>query len=260
LAEIRNIKGFLETSLLDWEGRLCSVVFLGGCNFRCPFCHNALLAAQPQAVEDLQWDSIKRALWGLLGWIDGVCFTGGEPTIHPHLEEMLREVRSMGLKVKLDTNGSLPHILQHLLDEGLLDAVSMDIKAPLKHEIYGRCCGVKVRMEDIGRSIELLAASDIQVEFRTTFVPGLLDEEDLLEIALSIPKGVPYRIQAFRAKGTLDPSFESIPSVSHGDLLRIQRMIASFVPSGSASYSMDRSPAQRKDQTWEGPLSPPQNI
>lgn len=168
-----NIKGFLETSFIDWPGRSCAVLFLGGCNFRCPFCHNHQLVLQPGELVSHDLEEILARLRPLKNWLGGICISGGEPTLSPELPQLLARLRSEGFAVKLDTNGSRPEVLAALLAEGLLDMVAMDIKAPLEQELYDRCCGVKVDLARIGESIELIRDSGIAHQFRMTVVPGL---------------------------------------------------------------------------------------
>jgi pyruvate formate lyase activating enzyme len=174
-------------------------------------------------MEEIPWEGILRKLGPLRGWVDGVCFTGGEPTRHAPLGVMMREVQSLGFQVKLDTNGSHPEVLERLIQDGLLHAVSMDIKAPLTPGAYARCAGRPVALDEIKMSLRILARSSLEVEFRTTVVPGLLDEADLLEIARDLPPGVPYRLQGFRPQDALDPSWRKVPPLSEEAL---ERMIA----------------------------------
>ncbi|MGC1401997.1 MAG: radical SAM protein, partial [Thermodesulfobacteriota bacterium] len=106
-----EIKGFIETSFLDWPGKICAVLFLPSCNLRCPFCHNHELVLHPELLSPYPWDHIQKRLLALRSWLDGVCVTGGEPTLHPDLPELLGQIRHLGLLVKLDTNGTRPEVL-----------------------------------------------------------------------------------------------------------------------------------------------------
>lgn len=205
-ATISGIKGFVETSFVDWRGRIASVIFLGGCNLRCPFCHNAPLVNDPHGLEDLPWGEILERIQALEDWVDGVCITGGEPTLHPRLEDLVAAVGRLGFGVKLDTNGTRPEVLASLIAKGLLEAVSMDVKAPLRPEVYARCAGVPhVPLEAVRESIRLLAEAPVEVEFRTTVVPPLLDEGDIEELARTLPPWIPFRLQAFRPERILVP-------------------------------------------------------
>ncbi|MGQ9655902.1 MAG: anaerobic ribonucleoside-triphosphate reductase activating protein [Thermodesulfobacteriota bacterium] len=230
-----GIKGFLETSFVDWKGKLASVIFLGGCNFRCPYCHNHRLVLTSDSLEDIPWVTVKDRLRRLEGWVDGVCITGGEPTLHPSLPRILEELRSMGFHTKLDTNGSVPEVLERLIQGGLLDAVSMDIKAPLKADAYRRCSGGPIAVTVIERSIRTLAASGVQVEFRTTVVPGLLVEEDLVEIASLLPPGIPYLLQGFRPMEVLDPRLKEVVPYSEETLDRMRALVANVASKKGAA-------------------------
>jgi len=173
-----DIRGWVRTSLIDYPERIATVLFTGGCNFRCPPCHNAPLVLhpdeQPAVPEAEVWSFLSRRA----GRVDGVVLTGGEPTLQADLLPFLRSLRAQGLAVKLDTNGYRPDVLAAALAEGLLDYVAMDVKAP--PEKYALLAGrPEVEVERVERSIALLQGSGIACEFRTTVVPGLLDEADI---------------------------------------------------------------------------------
>lgn len=201
-----GIKGFLETSFLDWPGRLAAVVFLGGCNFRCPFCHNAELILAPHLMPSLALADVLDRLRPLRGWVDGVVVSGGEPTLAPRLADLLAHVRAQGYAVKLDTNGSRPEVLSALIDRGLVQAVEMDLKAPLEPEAYARLAGVPVCVESIRESVELLRRSGLPFRFRTTYVPGLLDAAAMRRLHRALPAGAAYAVQQFNPRRALDPA------------------------------------------------------
>ncbi|MBN1483381.1 MAG: anaerobic ribonucleoside-triphosphate reductase activating protein [Chloroflexia bacterium] len=204
-----EIKGWQRTSLIDYPEHIATVFFTGGCNFRCPLCHNAGLVLQPDEFPSLSeaevWDFLQRRA----GLLDGVVLTGGEPTLQPDLLPFIRRLRSYDLAVKLDTNGYRPDVLQALLDEGLLDYVAMDVKAPpVKYALLaGR---PNLDLSRIEGSIALLKASNVAYEFRTTVVPGLLDEEDIVQVAQWVTDAPLYALQQFRPQGTLDPALEQV--------------------------------------------------
>jgi pyruvate formate lyase activating enzyme len=193
-----NIRGFLETSFLDWDGKVSSIVFLPGCNFKCPYCSNWLLVHEPGSLPEVKLDKIDHFLTERKDFIDGVVITGGEPTIHPWLPELIKHFKDMGLLVKLDTNGTNPKMLQRLVtrDSRLVDYVAMDIKAPL-NEKYDIACGTKVNLAEIKESIKLIMASGIDHEFRTTVIPNLLGEREIEEIAKTIAGAKKYALQQF---------------------------------------------------------------
>lgn len=223
-AQIR-IKGFIPLSMLDWPGKICSVIFLAGCNFRCPACHNHRLVIRPETIPDCSHEKIMAYLQTRKGWIDGVTVTGGEPTVDPGLEDLLRVISQSGFSAKLDTNGSNPLAISKLIALGLIDAVSMDIKAPLDSTCYSRVTGRPTDVRNIKRSIEIIRTSGIEFFFRTTVIPGLVAERELAEIKEAIGQDSPYIVQAFRNTDTLDPDYSKVPEYG---LERIEKMKARF--------------------------------
>jgi pyruvate formate lyase activating enzyme len=205
------VKAWLETSLLDWPGKVAAVVFLPGCNFRCPFCHNHRLVTAPGEMPDIPLDDILTRLGDLAGWVDGVVVSGGEPTLHQGLPDLLRTFRAAGLLVKLDTNGSRPDVLARLLAEGLVDHVAMDVKAPLEPERYARLAGREVDLEAIRASIRIIRSSGLPHTFRTTAVPGWHAPGDMESIAALLP-GSAHLVQSFRPGETLLPDLSLPPS------------------------------------------------
>jgi len=200
-----NIKGFLETSFVDWPGRSCAVLFLGGCNFRCPFCHNHPLVLQPGELISHDLDEVLVRLRPLKKWLGGVCVSGGEPTLSPELPGLLARLRGEGFAVKLDTNGSRPEVLAALFDAALVDMVAMDIKAPLEQELYDRCCGVRVNLERIGASIRLIRASGITHQFRMTVVPGWHGIDEVQRWVAGLPDSPFLTLQNYRPHNVLAP-------------------------------------------------------
>lgn len=217
------VKGFLDTSFIDWPGRLSAVVFLPGCNFRCPFCHNPELTGRADHIPDIPVAEILERLNRLKGWVEGVAVSGGEPTLHRGLPGLLRTFRDQGLAVKLDTNGSRPGVLSALLGEGLLQAVDMDLKAPFNRVSYSLLAGVDVDPRDILASMDLLAESGISHRFRTTFVPGLLDTPAVAEIASRVPLPSEYLLQAFDPRRVLDPSLAAVRPPSDEEMTELRR-------------------------------------
>ena len=220
-----GIKGFISTSLVDWPGKICSILFLAGCGFRCPACHNPTLVLNPGSLPDYPLEEICRSLSNRSKWIDGVTITGGEPTTRGNLPHLLRILRECGVKIKLDTNGSNPQMLDNLIRSDLIDAVSMDVKAPLDSAAYSAVAGVPVDIEAIKRSLLLLLRSPIEVTFRTTVIPGLVEEPELARIREALGDAPRFIVQAFRSAETLDPSFAQIREF---DRLRVDNMRARF--------------------------------
>ena len=190
-----KIHGLQKMTLLDFPGRVACTVFLGGCDFRCPFCHNFELAdgsAKPVMEEEELLSFLKKRQ----GLLDGIAFTGGEPCLHRDLPDLIRRIRELGFAVKLDTNGYHPRLLQALLEEGLIDYAAMDIKnCPEK---YALTCGVsEVNMDTVRESIALLMNSGIDYEFRTTVVEEFHQAEDFHGIGELIRGARHYYLQCF---------------------------------------------------------------
>lgn len=193
------IAGLNKTTLLDYPGRVAATIFVGGCNFRCPFCHNGGIVLDPASQGIYEEADVLAFLKKRKNLLKGVCITGGEPTLQGDLPEFLCRVKRLGYQVKLDTNGYKPEVLKGLLEKGLLDYVAMDIKnCPEK---YGMSVGMDKQWkgaDQIERSITLLKNSGIDYEFRTTVVKELHTREDLLKIAEWI-KGCPrYFLQQYQ--------------------------------------------------------------
>jgi len=217
-----KLKGFLDLSLTDWDGKATCVVFTPGCTFRCPYCYNRALVLEPWKLEDVPLERVLAFIrengWGL----DGVVITGGEPTIWPDLPALCSAFKAEGLPVKLDTNGTNPDMLEERLSSGLVDYVAMDIKAPLTPEKYSLACGVDISpfLDKVARSMEILMSSDVDYEFRTTVVPTIHEPGDIRAICSSIRSCKRYVIQAFKPLGpTIDPRFTGLKPFSRGELM-----------------------------------------
>lgn len=195
------IKGFQKTTLLDYPGKVAATVFTGGCNFRCPFCHNAGLVLELQQTETIPDDTVLSYLKKRRGILDGVCVTGGEPLLQPDLIQFLESLREMGYAIKLDTNGSMPERLQALIDRKLIDYVAMDIKNA--SEQYAKTCGVSDAPEGIDQSIDLLLQGVIDYEFRTTVVREFHSAKEIEQMAKRIEGAKKYFLQGFIDSGHL---------------------------------------------------------
>lgn len=207
------IKGFIGTSFIDWKAGLSSVIFTGGCNFRCPFCHNGPIVENPDMLSTLPLDHVIEKLAENKKWVERVVICGGEPTIHEDLPEALKVFKAMGFMIKLDTNGSNPGMLRSLVKEGLIDYVAMDVKGPL--EGYSKWCGVQADTGKIEDSISFLLNGDLPYEFRMTMVPTIHEEEDVYEVARYLGSGAAFTVQDFRPEATaLDPRFALISPMS----------------------------------------------
>ncbi len=194
-----NIQGYQKISLLDYPGKVACTVFTGGCNLRCPFCHNASLVLSPNEGESMEGEVLDY-LEKRKGLLDGVCVTGGEPLLQPDLIAFLRRIKALGLAVKLDTNGSKPDRLGKVLASGLVDYVAMDIKHAPEH--YEQAIGVKIDASVFEESIRILKESGLPHEFRTTAVKGIHELQDFLRIAELVGNDA-YFIQGFVDSGNL---------------------------------------------------------
>ena len=196
-----NIKGLQKLTLLDFPGKVACTVFLGGCNMRCPFCHNAPLVLG-YGGEDISEEEFFSFLEKRRGRLEGVCISGGEPTLSPALPEFICRIRSLGYAVKLDTNGLSPDMLEGLLREGLVDYVAMDIKS--SREGYAKASGIPdIDLTKIEKSAALLMKSDTPYEFRTTVVRELHDEGDMVRIGEWLSGAKNYFLQSFLDSGEL---------------------------------------------------------
>lgn len=210
-----EIYGYQKTTLLDYPGHVAATIFTGGCNFRCPFCHNSDLILNPTTL--IPEEEIFAFLKKRKNILSGICITGGEPTLQPDLSDFIVKVRSLGYKIKLDTNGYLPEIIQDLLNKKLLDYIAMDIKAGYSN--YSKVCGIQnFNMDTIKKSISIIENSGIDYEFRTTVVKELHSEQDFQEIIEMISPQSPYYIQSFKDSGNiLTPGLSScnIDTLNH---------------------------------------------
>jgi pyruvate formate lyase activating enzyme len=222
---MREIKGFLETSFLDWPGKLCSVIFLPRCNFRCPYCHNHPLVFHPERYPSIPFEDILDRLHSFRDWIDGVCITGGEPTLQVDLPLLIREIKRNGFLVKLDTNGSNPQVLEDLLRAEEIDFVSMDVKAPLDPFSYRRSIGLSIDLDLILRSIEILKKGKVEYQFRMTVVPGLHREEDIKTLGDQLRVGQKFVLQNFNPENPLDPSLKEILPYDQKILTKMEREV-----------------------------------
>ena len=206
------IKGYVESSMLDWDGMIAAVLYVGGCNFRCPFCQNSSLVLHPHEIDDVLFEDILRHLKKSGEWVDGVCITGGEPCVYGQaLSEHIAGIRETGKKIKLDTNGAFPEILELLLKNRMCDYIAMDIKAPLEPVAYSKATGMGGAeiLSRVKSSISLVMASGVDYEFRTTVVPVLHSNDDIEKIAAHIRGAKKFALQRFKPHNTLDPGYEN---------------------------------------------------
>ena len=190
-----KILGLQKTTLLDYPGCVAATIFLGGCNMRCPFCHNMNLVMD-NSGEEYSTEEIFSFLNKRRGILEGVCITGGEPTLYSDLPKFIREIKNLGYRVKLDTNGTNPQMLKELIDENLIDYIAMDIKS--SSSTYGEVSGVPdINIDNILESINIIMNSGIDYEFRTTVVNEYHSMEVMQDISNMIKGSKKYFLQCF---------------------------------------------------------------
>ncbi len=199
------ISGIQKTTFIDYPGKIATTVFLAGCNFRCPFCHNRNLVLNEMWLQKISPEEILSYLKKRSKYLEGVCVTGGEPLIYNDIASFLSSVKKIGLLVKLDTNGANPRLLKDLYDQKLLDYVALDIKST--PEKYAEVSGVNIDLDKIKESIRLVMAGPIPYEFRSTILPRFHSEADIEKMARFIKGARLYYLQNFVPRNTLDQSF-----------------------------------------------------
>ncbi|MDY0267578.1 anaerobic ribonucleoside-triphosphate reductase activating protein [Trichloromonas sp.] len=222
-----KIKGFQGTSLLDFPGRIASLIFFGGCNLSCPFCHNSTLVLDPEQYPDYPLEDLLAELCERRNFIDGVVVSGGEPTLDRDLPLLLREVKALGLEVKLDSNGLAPAVLERLLAEGLVDYLALDLKtAP---ERYGELHRAPVDPDALRRSISVLLASTVPYEIRTTCVPKLVEEPDFSPMGKAIVGARHWVLQQYIPRYALAEEWRAIRPHSPERLAEFARVAEGYV-------------------------------
>ena len=204
------INGFEKLSLVDYPGYTAATVFTGACNMRCPFCHNAVLVIDAQHQPIVEEQYVLDYLNKRKGIIDGLCITGGEPTLQKDLAEFIKRCRETGVKIKLDSNGTNPNVLKDLINQNLLDYVAMDIKN-CKNK-YSITANASIDLNKIQESIDILEASNVDHEFRTTLVKEFHTIEDVEKIAQWLDGTKKYYLQKFEDKGgCIEDGLHEIP-------------------------------------------------
>lgn len=232
-----NICGVQGVSLIDYPGRVASVLFLGGCNFRCPFCHNADLVLRPDALPHLAELDVIASLSRRRSLVDGVVVSGGEPLMHgDELPALLARLRAAGFAVKLDTNGYEVDALRDVLGSGLVDYVAMDVKTSLAR--YEQAAGRPIEQERIVSAVDAIKSSGVAHEFRTTCVPGIVERDDVVTIAAMLGPGERYYLQQFRpGDKVLDPALAALapysPAVLRSFAVAASALVASVTLRGA---------------------------
>lgn len=226
-----EFKGFIKTSVIEYPGKIVSLVFVGGCNFRCPFCQNPDLVLNSRSLPSTGEKEVIDHLLSKRKWLDGLVITGGEPMLEKDLPNFLSKIKKEGFLVEIETNGTNPGMLRDLVKRSLVDYLALDIKAPFEWEKYRKVAGI---VDDnlfgkVKESVKILLSSNIDYELRTTVVPGLVDQEDLISIARSFESVKKYVLQQFVPKITLDKQYEKIKPYSKDKLEEMKEKIADYV-------------------------------
>jgi pyruvate formate lyase activating enzyme len=205
-----DIRGFVDTSLVDWKGKVVSTVFTPGCNFKCPFCFNVDLVYNFNKLDIIPEEKVIEFLKKNSKFIDGVAVIGGEPTLQNDLPEFCRKIKNLKLKVRIFTNGTDSEMIKKLIDEKLIDSVAMDVKAPLEKEKYDKLAGVSVDLNEIKKSISIIKESGIDYEFITTVIPTLLSEKDIEGIAKYLNDSEKYVLHRFLPENACDKRLRNL--------------------------------------------------
>ncbi|MDD4358492.1 MAG: anaerobic ribonucleoside-triphosphate reductase activating protein [Candidatus Pacebacteria bacterium] len=222
-----KIGGLQKTTLIDYPGEIACIVFLIGCNFRCPFCYSKELVEEDPNGLFLDEEDFFSFLKKRKGQLDACVICGGEPTLNKEIFDFCKRIKSLDYKVKLDTNGSNPEVLKKLIKENLIDYVAMDVKAPFSK--YDKATGAKVDVFKIKESINIIKDSGVDYEFRTTIVPQIHTLNDLKKIALEISPAKRYFIQNFRNdKDLIDPDFKSVIPFNEFEIQKVINEIKQY--------------------------------
>jgi len=236
-----DTRGLEKFSLVEWTGKITAIIFTGGCNFRCPFCHNPELVTELENTPAYPWLEIEKFLTKKIGWIDAIMITGGEPTIQADLPKILKIIKDKGYLTGIATNGSNPEILQKIIERKLVDRICMDVKSSLdKYTIAcaapilsssGEADGKKENeiIEKVKKSIGLIKNSSVEYEFKLTLVPGIVEKEDIPQIGKLIKGAKKITLQQFRPLKTLDKSYRSKVPYGKEEIIRIGKELEKYV-------------------------------
>ena len=219
--------GFQRFSLIDYPGKICTILFTQGCNFRCPYCHNPELIGFKSHTTSIKQEEVFSFLEKRRGKLDAVSITGGEPTLQPDLIGFLGKIKGMGYLIKLDSNGSHPEALEKIIEKGVVDYLAMDVKGPLKK--YKRIVNFNANIDKIKESISLIMNSGLDYEFRTTIVKSQLSPEDIVEVGKTIKNAKLYILQKFVPSKTLAPNFLNEKTYSDGEFEQFKEALRDCV-------------------------------
>lgn len=220
-----KIGGLMKLTLLDYPEKVACTVFTVGCNFRCPFCHNASLVQQ-RDCQQLTPEQVLEFLSKRKNVLEGMCLTGGEPLIHNGVDDFLLKVKQLGYKIKLDTNGAFPQQLAKLIDQGLVDYVAMDVKNCL--QLYNQTAGCNVDLQSIKLSVEILKQGKVDYEFRTTVTQNFHSSQAMAELAQWLTGAKRYFLQKFVDSGDLLNN--SISGVDDDTMRKYLKIVQQYIP------------------------------
>ncbi len=221
-----KVAGLQNLSLVDYPGHLAAAIFLQGCNFRCPYCHNPALISPDKKFECTELN-ILDYITQRKDLLEGVVISGGEPTLHKDLPEFAAKIKGLGLKVKIDTNGTNPGLLEQMLRDRLIDYIALDIKTSL--DKYSLVAGGEDVGKVVHKSILLTMLTTVPYEFRTTCVPGIVAEEDFHKIGEVVRGAKKYCLQQFRPSVTLDPAYHDIKPYTKTELEKFLAILEEYV-------------------------------
>jgi len=223
-----RVKGIQGVSLLDYPDKICTTLFLEGCNFRCPFCHNPELVEINDATEEIIFADVLKKIEGRKNFIEGICITGGEPLLNDGIIDFVKELKKdRGLPIKIDTNGYNPALLKRMIEDGLMDFVAMDIKTSMKK--YYIAAGTGINEDFIKESIEIILNSSIPYEFRTTVVPEVVSSDDIREIGSLVNGAKKYALQQFRNEKVLSSDFNKVTPYRPEEIKKFKDILLQFV-------------------------------
>lgn len=221
-----QIHGFNKFTLLDYPKHLAATIFIGGCNMRCPFCHNASLVLRPHTQPTIDQNDILDYLKKRKNILEGVCITGGEPTLYSDISLFIARIKELGFKVKLDTNGTNPDMIKELTDNGLIDYIAMDIKN--SKERYKITSGSNaLSIDNIEASVSFLLSNKVEYEFRTTIVNELHTKKDMLSIGKWLNGAKAYYLQAYKDSG--DIISPGLTSTSKETLIQYKDILSPYI-------------------------------
>lgn len=224
-----KIKGFIKNTFIEYPGKIASMVFVPGCNFRCSFCFNPELIFDSDKLPDVDEKEVFDFLEKQKKWIDALVISGGEPMLQKNLPEFIEKAKKLGLLVRIYTNGTNPEMLKHLIEKKMIDSVAMDIKAPLTEEDYENVTCVKGFLNSVKESISLIMNSGIDYEFRTTVVPGIHSDKDVESIAKYLNGANVLVLQRFIPENAMDAKLKKLKTQTDEEMQNIAEIAGKYV-------------------------------